>query len=144
MLPAAIAIARRVSSAMNITIKTIPHAEQRYDTCGDWWFDDAGDLQLRVSAMGDWKKEALIAFHELAEVLLCKDRGITTEMVDEFDIQWNKDHPGKTDDEPGDDPACPCRQEHFFATSIERLLAQQLGVDWAEYDVAVSALQCVS
>jgi hypothetical protein len=128
---------------VDITIKTIPHAEQRYETVGDWWCDDKGDIKIRVSSMGDWKKEALVAFHELAEVLLCKDRGITTEMVDAFDMQYEADrdagkHP--QDAEPGDDPACPCRDEHFFATSVERLLAQQLGVDWKTYGDEVIAL----
>ena len=129
---------------MNITIKTIPHSDQRYETVGDWWFDSSGDLQIRVSNMNNWKYEAAVAFHELAEVLLCKDRGITTEMVDAFDMQWNKDHPGETqgggDQEPGDDPNCPCRKEHFFATSVERLLAAELGMDWKEYDDTVLAL----
>ena len=37
---------------MNITIKTIAHDKQRYDTVGDWWFDDEGDLQIRVSRVG--------------------------------------------------------------------------------------------
>lgn len=122
---------------MNVTIKTIPHIDQRYDTVGDWWFDDAGDLHLRVSAMGDWRKEALVAFHELAEVLLCKDRGITAETVDAFDMAHAERGDGV---EPGDDPAAPYRAEHFFATTVERLLAAELGVDWVEYDAAVGAL----
>ncbi len=125
---------------MQITIKTIPHDQQRYDTCGDWWVDDAGDLQIRVSSMDDWKKESLVAFHELAEVLLCKDRGITAEMVDAFDMKFEANRQPDDTSEPGDDPECPCREEHFFATSVERLLAQQLAVDWEEYDAAVLAL----
>lgn len=129
---------------MNITINTIPQQDQRYATVGDWWFTEEGDLQIRVSEMGNWKYEALVAFHELAEVLLCKDRGITTEMVDAFDIQWEKDHPdqvlGGGAKEPGDDPACPCRKEHFFATTVERALSAELGVDWSKYDDAVLSL----
>ncbi len=122
---------------MDITIKTIAHDTQRYDTAGDWWFDDAGDLQIRISDMGNWKHEALVAFHELAEVLLCKERGIAAETVDEFD----KTHNDSIElGEPGDDPNCPYRKEHFFATSIERLLAAELGVDWGEYDGAIYAL----
>lgn len=129
---------------MKITIETIPHDEQRYETVGDWFFDDAGDLHIKVSDMKSWKYEALVGFHELVEVLLCKGRGITTEMVDAFDMQWSRDHPGEVlgsgPVEPGDDPACPCRKEHFFATTVERLLAAELGVDWTEYDSAVMAL----
>lgn len=124
---------------MKITIETIQHDSQRYETVGDWWFDEAGNLEIRVSNMGNWKYEALVAFHELAEVLLCKDRGITTEMVDAFDKAFEARRAGNTD-EPGDDPACPCRKEHFFATTVERALSAELGVDWAEYDNKVSGL----
>ena len=127
---------------MNITIKTIPHREQRYDTAGYWWFDDEGDLQIRVSDAGHglwalnlgWRYEALIAFHELAEALLCQARGITTAQVDTFD----KDHP--YDDEPGALRNCPYRKEHFFATTVERLLAAELKVDWNDYDAVISEL----
>lgn len=119
---------------MNITIKTIPHAEQRYETVGDWWFDEAGNLEIRVSNMGNWKHEALVAFHELAEVLLCRDRGISAEAVDMFDERY------KGDGEPGDQPDAPYRKEHFFATTVERMLCAEFREDWAEYDDAVNAL----
>lgn len=123
---------------MNINIKTIPHSNQRYNTPGDWWFTDNGDLEIRVSNMNNWKYEALVAFHELAEVLLCKERGISTKEADEFDIRWNEVHKNEgTDNEPGDDPCCPYRMEHFFATSVERLLAAELRVDWDSYGEAV-------
>jgi hypothetical protein len=129
---------------LNITIKTIPHEEQRYNTAGDWWFDDAGNLEIRVSNMSNWKYEALVAYHELAEVLLCKDRGITVEEVDAFDMAWEEEHPGIAQgggmEEPGDDPNCPCRKEHFFATTAERALSAELAVDWFEYDAAIFAL----
>ncbi len=126
---------------MNINIETIPHAEHRYaGTCGDWWFDDARNLQIRVSDMGNWKYESLVAFHELAEVLLCKDRGITVEEVDAFDKAFEANRQPDDNSEPGDDPTCPCRKEHFFATTVERALSAELGVDWTEYDYAVMAL----
>ena len=129
---------------MNITIKTIPHSEQRYATVGDWWFDEAGDLQIRVSRapgnlppVNDWKYEAMIAFHELAETLLCKDRGISVEMVDAFDKSFVQ---SEIIDEAGDHPNSPYRKEHFFATTVERLLAAELGVNWNDYADAVDEL----
>lgn len=129
---------------MNIAIRTIPHAEQRYETVGDWIFGQDGSLEIRVSDMGNWKYEVLVGLHEAIEALLCHDRGITTEMVDAFDVQWEKDHPNEVQgggpEEPGDDPDCPYRKEHFFATSVERLLAAEFGVDWDEYDSAILAL----
>ena len=75
---------------MNITIKTIQHNRQRYDTCGDWWFDKKGNLQVRVSDMNNWKYEYLVADHEVREALLCKDRGVTQKEVDEFDMGWQR------------------------------------------------------
>lgn len=33
-----------------------------------------------------------------------------------------------------------CRREHFFATTVERLLADQLGVDWQGYDYTIGEL----
>lgn len=127
---------------MKITIETIPHNQQRYETVGDWIFDDAGNLTIRVSDMGNWQREALVGFHELAEALVCKSRGITTEMVDAFDVAFaERGFPKEEwDGEPGDHPDCPCRKEHFFATTVERMLCVELGEDWAAYDAAVEAL----
>lgn len=120
---------------MNVcTIRTVKHEDQRYDTAGYWMLMPSGEVLVRVSRMKDWRYEALVGVHELVEALLCRYNGITTKQADEFDMTF------KGEGEPGDDPACPYRKEHFFATSIERLLAAELGVDWAEYDKAVAAL----
>lgn len=124
---------------MNIVIETIPHGDQRYETVGDWWFGP-DVLHIRVSAMGDWKKEALIAFHELAEALLCKDRDITDEQVTAFDRKFEANRQPDDNSEPGDDAAAPYRREHFFATTVERLLAAELGVDWQDYDYTIGEL----
>lgn len=144
---------------IRITIETIQHENQRYPTAGDWLFLGDTELRIRVSHLGDWKKELLVAVHELVEAALCRSRGISEETVTLFD----KDHAdalegqrcpcesvGGCDDrplghcnlgaEPGDNAAAPYRAEHFFATSVERLLAAELGVDWLEYDKTVEAL----
>ena len=56
---------------MKITIETIPHNTHRYPTIGDWQFLPAKEgelnLSIKVSDMGDWKLESLIALHELVE-----------------------------------------------------------------------------
>lgn len=125
---------------MKITIEVIPHDQQRYSTCGDWKIRRNGNIEILVSSMGDWKKEMLVGLHEMVEVLLCKNRGITDEIVSAFDIQFEKDRPEGNTDEPGDDPKAPYRREHFFATNLERLMAAELGVDWHLYDAAVNGL----
>lgn len=129
---------------MNMTIRTIPHANQRYDTPGDWTFDGEGNLSIWVSSLGDWKVEALMAVHELVEVLICKHRGISQESVDAFDIQFEKDRKSGLHgehDEPGDDRRAPYCREHCFACGVERQLASVLEVDWNKYVDAVEALE---
>lgn len=127
---------------MNITIKTIPHEAQRYDTPGDWFFTPEGNLEIRVSDSANWREEALIAVHELVEVLICKHRGITQEQVDAFDFQYENDRAlGKHSetDEPGDDLDAPYRREHCIATAVERLLAAELDIAWKDYGLSVQS-----
>lgn len=120
---------------MNITIKTIPHSQQRYDTIGDYWFEENGDLQIRVSDTNNWKYEALVALHEAVEVLLCKDRGIPEPEIMAFDKKFEANRPADDQEsEPGDAPNAPYRKEHRFAENLERLLAAELAVDWNQYD----------
>jgi hypothetical protein len=117
---------------MRITIETIPHKTQRYNTCGDWQFDQEGNLTIRVSETprSGPAGSLLIGVHELVEALLCQARGITTEMVDNFDLSYDP----KAEIEPGDHPKCPCRREHCTATGIERILAVEFGLDWTPYE----------
>lgn len=127
--------------SLRIFIRSKPHSEQRYDTCGDWEFDPKdGSLTITVSNLQDWRQEFCVAVHELIEVMLCKHRGITQEEVDNFDMAFEEVRQEGNTDEPGDDPLAPYRKEHFFATSIERLLAAELGVDWNEYEKAINSL----
>jgi hypothetical protein len=126
---------------MKITIETIPHHEQRYETSGDWTMNvETKTIHIRISELSNWKHEVLVAFHELAEVILCMDRGITTEMVDGFD--FNFEHNRDVDDnrEPGDQPDAPYYKEHFFATNVERMLSTELKVNWIEYEKDIDSL----
>lgn len=125
---------------VKIIIETIPHSAQRYDTCGDWLFDEEGNLTIKVSDLDDWRYEALVGLHEAIEALLCRDRQINEEDVTNFDLEFESRRQEGNIDEPGDDANAPYRKEHFFATSIERLLAAELNVDWPSYDAAVNSL----
>lgn len=125
---------------MKITIETIPHEQQRYPTVGDWFFDENGDLHIKISALGDWREEALIACHELVEVLLCKHQGVSQQAVDDFDISYEKSRAEGSLEEPGDDPGAPYRRQHCLATAVERLLAAELEVVWKEYEEKVESL----
>lgn len=121
---------------MKIVIETIPHSEQRYPTCGDWIV--GGDtVTIRVSEMGDWRKEMAVAYHELREYLLCKHLGISQESVDSFDIEYEKNRKEGDESEPGNDPEAPYYLPHQYATHDERNLIADLDVDWNEYESAI-------
>lgn len=129
---------------MNIRSIVIKHGQQRYDTVGDWWFEnDKQNLEIRVSDLGDWRYNILVSIHEQVEALLCLQRNIREEDVTKFDIIYEarrREGDLEFQTEPGDHKYAPYRKEHFFATSVERLLAAELGVLWEEYDAAVEAL----
>jgi len=121
---------------MKITIETIPHKEQRYETVGDWQFL-GDDLTIRVSGMDHVAMkseqsyyEFLIGIHELIEAVLCKAYGITQEQVDYFDMS----HPDA--EEPGALIDAPYYRQHLLASVIEHILADELGIDWNEYEEA--------
>jgi len=117
---------------MNIKIEFIQHEKQRYDTIGDWFYDEAGDLIIKVSndsqEFPSEDEQLLVAFHELVEVLLCRKRGITQEMVDKFDMDPAVTNWLKPDEEPGDIPGAPYGKEHRFAMLMEHLLAHEMGL----------------
>ena len=126
---------------LRMHIETIPHETQRYPTVGDYWLDDTGVEQIRVSEMMDWRYEVLVAVHELVEMALARHRGIAEEAITEFDVKFEQDkEKGLVAGEAGDNVNAPYRKEHFFATNLERLLAGELDVNWFEYDRYVDAL----
>lgn len=125
---------------MKITIETIPHDLQRYETVGDWKFNKKGDLTISVSQMGDFHYEMLVAVHELIEVLLCQDRGIEQETVDAFDIAFEEARKPGNLDEPGDSKKAPYHKEHVFATVVEKLLSKEFKVKWKDYEKTINEL----
>jgi hypothetical protein len=117
-----------------IIIETIPDKEQRYNTVGDYYFDKDGNRLIMVSDFSNWKYELLIAVHELIEVSLCKDRGVTDAAIDEFDFAFEEARLiNKTTTEPGNEPDAPYFMEHQFASKVEKMLAEQLNVNWQDY-----------
>lgn len=108
-----------------IIIEAVPQEQQRYDTLGDWFWDDAGNLVIRVTGADPFDQDEafLIALHELIEVKLCAKHGITQGEVDAFDLEYDGER-----DEPGDDPAAPYQREHRCAMMIEHTMAMMLGL----------------
>lgn len=119
-----------------IVFDVIPHKKHRYPTVGDYYRKN-GELHIRVSKMNS-KHEFLVLIHEMIEWFLIDQKGIAIKEIDDFDMLYEET---KTDDsEPGNDPNAPYFDEHQFATHIEKLLAEKLGVNWSKYDNAVNAL----
>ena len=118
----------------SITIVFIPHADQRYDTVGDWTHE-GNELRIRVSRTADARHEQLVAVHELVEALACNVDGVSQETVDAFDMG-----PGTELDDPGDAPEAPYHSQHVLATIVETRVAAGLHVDWEEYETALDAL----
>ena len=116
---------------MQIIIRRVPQEEQRYETLGDWFYDDTGTLLIKATAE-DEDGAFLIALHELVEAWLCRKAGVSQQQVDEFDNDWTGVHPEyplESDEEPGDDSGAPYRKQHRFAMIIEHLMARELGID---------------
>jgi hypothetical protein len=125
---------------MNILIKSIPHKSHRYPTCGDWWFDEDGTLQIRVSDEMPEKSQQLVVLHELAEVMMCQSQGITQKQVDEFDMNFEANRAPDDESEPGDSPSAPYHVQHSLATAIERIACSEMGIAWSDHDKEVGKL----
>lgn len=118
---------------MNIHLKVVPPSEMRPEVDGvDWYWDAAGDLQVRVAPMSDWRCEVLLGIHEMVEAILCQHNGVSQADVDRFDQEYDKTH--STDCNAGDDPKAPYVREHCFATAVERMMAAEMDVNWESYD----------
>ena len=118
---------------MKILIETIPHSSQRYNTVGDWEVMPDGTWYVKVSSLGHWRHEVLIAVHELVEMALCRHEGITSAEVDAFDLACDEPDPGLN-------PRAPYHKQHMVATAVETLLAGLMEVNWADYEAQVMHL----
>lgn len=127
---------------MNIIGYTVPKEDVRCAQVGDWSYGDK-TIEVKAAILGDWRYELLVQVHELVEAALCKHRGITDEQVTAFDAKFEAERENglhSPEAEDGDDPRAPYRKEHFTATNIERQLAAELDVDWAEYEKAIDSV----
>ena len=110
-----------------INIQIIPHGCMRFQSqYGDYWVDENGSLQIRVSEYADPRDARDIAIHELLEAWRCAEAGIPFEEIDKFDVE-HSDHP-----DPGLLPSAPYHKQHIQSMEIEYLIARQDGRDFAE------------
>lgn len=119
-----------------VRIEVVPHAMQRYDTCGDYVYDEeSGTLEIRVSRTEDWREAMTVAVHELVEALLVIQDGVPVELIDSFDQHFEGD-----EDEPGEHAHSPYYDQHVTATVVERLMAHAFGLHWPCYEDHIYAL----
>lgn len=144
-----------------VTVDTVEHTSQRYDTWADWevdWMVDLDDpidvqpvpnLKVTVSRVNNWRYEYLSFLHEFLEATLCLHLGISQAQVDHFDIDYEERRMKgerwaacgcEITDDPGSDLHAPYRVAHLYAESVEYGLAKLLEVDPKEYDAAFIAL----
>lgn len=123
-----------------ICIKIIPHSEQRYETVGDYWYDEKGVLQVRVSDMGNELYHKMIYCHELIEEALTKHNGISESVIMNFDLKFEANRAEGNVDEPGFDKNCPYIKEHTFATGVELGMCALSRTNFSTYDKTVNEL----
>lgn len=122
-----------------ISISVISHKEQAYDTCGDYEFVDEDCLDVTISkTKADY--EFLVMIHEMIEWYLTQKRGISIKKITAFDKSFEKKRKKGNTSEPGDSKAAPYYKEHQFATSVERLVAKELKIDWSDYEKMINSL----
>ena len=113
-----------------IQVKVVPHAEQRYDTIGDWQIDPhTQNITFKVSRLGHPISELAVIVHELVEAFLCRLHGISDIDVDRFDFAW-----GDAEGEPGAHPDAPYHLQHMLAEQVEHALVEACGMDWQEHE----------
>jgi hypothetical protein len=124
---------------VRINIETIPHEQQRYPTCGDYWIDPDGIIQVRVSEMNNASARAVIV-HEIFELMGVIQTNIPIESIDAFDIEFEKNRQPGNLDEPGDQPDAPYHHLHRLATIAEMLWADGVGLNWKKHEANVNTL----
>ena len=125
---------------MKIMISSVPHGVCRNESVGDYGGRFPSDCWIKVSRTGDWRMDFCIAAHELVEFALCSHRGIKNKDILAFDRVFEASRCPGSHVEPGDDPKAPYKAEHAFATRIERLMVEELGINCEEYEAKVDSL----
>lgn len=125
---------------IDVHITTIKHEDQRYNTVGDYLTDENGKTEIKISDLGDSRFEFLVAIHELVEVFLCKEAGISDHQIDAFDIEYDQKRGPEDITEPGDNPAAPYNRQHQIAKKIEKLICEEIGVSWEDYNEQAARL----
>jgi hypothetical protein len=127
---------------MKIKINFIPHKDHLFTTLGHWAYDE-WELNIWVSDEICWQNKVLVIAHELIEVAVCINEGITTEECDKFDALFESEYDAgiwTKDIEAGYDKRCPYRKGHIWGGRFERLVCWILGGDWKKLNAECNEL----
>ena len=105
----------------------------RNDGTGDYKVDEQGNIDIYGYMQDErfYNEAWLVCLHELIEQRLTQHRGIREEEIDAYDR--NICEKGGVSDEAGNERGCIYYKEHHFAECIERLAANELGMNWEDY-----------
>jgi len=125
-----------------IIVEIVPLEEQRYETLGDYYYEN-DILHFKITDTGNDTYNKAILVHELVEELLTKHNGINEEDILKFDL-WVADEVENgrypVDAEPGEHPQSPYKKEHIFSENVERQIMNFLNIDFKEYDKTVISI----
>lgn len=128
---------------MKIEIEIIPIEDMRYPTVGDYYHKEDGTLKIEIAETGKDFFNLMVLVHELVELALLQQRGVSFDEIDQFDKMFEaerEEHYHDLDDEPGFDPRSPYLREHTLATSVEMMMCAQAGINWNEYNETIVTL----
>jgi len=128
---------------IEIHIKSIPKSQHRYETCGDYFYDADGVLQIRVTEMGNSFYETAVAIHEMFEEVLTKFRGLSEQEIMDFDLYYEKRRElglVPENSEPGFSNEAPYMKEHIAAQAVEMQMFAMAGLSWADYEQKIDSL----
>ena len=94
---------------------------------GDYFLNEKGTLQIRVSEFADPVDALALIHHELNEAWACAEKGIDFADIDKFDLEHRE-----TED-PGLMKCAPYHEQHMAAETIERLICHLNGRNWNDH-----------
>lgn len=122
---------------MEVQIQTVKPPLIRHEQVGDWTYSEARPSFV-VSVSSEVKTDEsklAVAIHELIEAFLCRRNKIEDGTVCQFDKMFESERKAGhwKDEEPGDDPRSPYREQHQRATHVERAVCHALEITWENH-----------
>lgn len=112
-----------------IKVEIVPLKKQRYETLGDYFYDENKTLTFKITDTGNPLFNKLVLIHELIEQTLTEAKGIKESTILKHDLEFEKlvnDGLVDIDAEPGEHKNSPYRREHLLAELVERLMLNHL------------------